>query len=382
MGLRKEGGSCALNKGLIMSILYKRSEAGSLQIWSIYAEDDTIYTEWGVEHGLMQEQSEVVEEGKAGRSLDEQVQSRIDSKINKKLDKGYVRSRLTAMTTKATNRMGYDRPMLAKPMKNAARHVPRFRGQYLQHKYDGHRCLIHRAGPDEYVAYSRNGKPIKAITEILEQVKKIDMPIGLTLDGELYAHGVPLQRISSWVKRRQPSTAELKYIAFDLFYPDELNLPFSDRMRILANLPFVSQKFDKLNIAVTWLLKNADDLPKYLQASLNGGYEGLIMRNGAGVYAPGKRSQNVVKIKVTNDDEFPVEDVISSKDGYGILVLRTKSGHRFTATAPGNLSEKAEVLRNKAEYIGREVRVKYANLTEDGVPFHPVADTWRDKKGE
>jgi ATP-dependent DNA ligase len=362
--------------------LYKRDAAGSLQVWSIWAQNDEIWIEWGQEDGELQCQSELIEEGKASRTIQEQVLSRVNSRVEKKLDKGYVRDRNHALTHKPVNRLGLPRPMLAKPFDKVKKID--YSTSWLQFKYDGHRCLIHHISDDEYIAYSRNGKPITTITEILRQVRIMHLPDGFTLDGELYRHDESLQKITSWVKRRQLATETLVYMVYDVITPYPVT--FTARLHIL----------NSLNWPVAWNLGGhpyilkaptvpcvpPDEISIGLKNAIDQGYEGLILRRNTAPYEDGKRSMSLVKIKKFIDDEFLVVDIIPSREGFAVLQCIAKNGKRFGATAPGTVDEKFDVMEKRDQYIGRHIQLQYAGLTDEGKPFHPTAVRWREIRGE
>jgi len=356
-----------------VTFLYRQDASCKLQVWSIYHEGDTIFISWGDYGGLQQSQEELIEDGLAGRSLDDQIISRVQSRINKKLDQGYITDRLRAMSSKPVNKLGLLKPMLATPFKKVK--GIDYKNSMMQCKYDGHRCLIHYDG-DSYTAYSRNGKIIDTIPEIMYEVKCSELQPGDTLDGELYSHGVPLQMITSWVKRRQENTKKLLYIVYDVITEEKLY--YTARLAIISGLCLRHPVY----YAPTDLNFDEKNISRMLHRSIEDGYEGLILRRDGFAYEDGKRSKGLVKIKRWEDHEFKVVDVLESKDGYGVLVCVMHSGIRFKVTAPGDFEEKFDALENKAKYIGKFVNVKYANLTEAGKPFHPIATMWRNKSEE
>lgn len=339
-------------------------------MFSVHWDAGTITTEWGVLDGDMQEQREYVSHGKAGRTLREQINSRVNSIINKKLDKGYVYDIEEASKSKhATNALGFVKPMLAQPF-DKVRDI-RWDGISIQRKYNGHRCLITNHGSD-IIAYSRNGKIITSIDHIL---RTIDIPENMTVDGELYIHGLSLQKISSLVKRRQPESADLVYVAYDVVLP----AVYPDRLRVLER----ALKGSQATIAeTTHHHRKKPNVPLALSEAVSQGYEGLVLRPLGFGYETGKRSKGLIKVKQVMDDEFLVIAVERSAEGYAVLVCVTEEGKQFKATAPGNHSEKREVLENASHYVGMFVRISFAEWTEDKVPFHPVAEMFRNKSGE
>ncbi len=354
-------------------VLYRRSASGKMYEWRISAGEDTITWSWGEQGGQFQEKSEDVLEGLGGRNQFEQVMSRMDSKINNKVAIGYVRDVYKARTQPVTNQMGLKRPMLATPIDKIK--DPNLDGAGAQVKYDGHRMLVHFDG-DEYTPYSRNGKPITTMNEVMEVVRSCGMPAGTTLDGELYHHGTPLQTISSWVKRRQPNTLKLVYKVYDIMTADRHD--YALRNLILSKL-FMD---NPMELVPTDFDFDPDNISFMLQNSLDAGYEGLILRCDGFPYQDNKRSKGLIKVKQWKDDEFKVIDVFRSRDDYGILLCAMDSGKTFRVTAPGTHEEKELPLRFKSAYVGMKVNVQYANLTKEGKPFHPVATGWRDKENE
>lgn len=349
------------------TILYIKDNTGALREWAIGLNDDgEIEIRHGHVGGSMQYQTEFVPDGKAGRSLEEQIDSRINSRINKQIDKGYVYSRNEAESRpRPLNAMGLPKPMLAQKLKDV-KNID-YSGAICQPKFDGNRCLIYcEDGINK--AYSRNGKPVTAIRHIL---RDIQLPEGMILDGELYAHGYPLQSIVSWIKRDQPETEKLKYHLYDIVRPD---LAYKERSEIIATLPLGSS----ISPVYGEPIGSHEDVLEAFRVYRSQGYEGAILRWGDTGYEDGKRSKSLVKVKSWESEEFTVIDIHASADGWAILECDVMNGKTFRVSAPGTILEKQVVLDNKDRYIGRGVTVEYAQLTNDGIPFHPVAVAFRD----
>jgi DNA ligase-1 len=210
------------------------------------------------------------------------------------------------------------------------------------------------------------------IDTIPEILKSLNIPTDITLDGELYCHGVPLQTISSWAKRRQKDTLNLKFCIYDIIIP---GLTFEERHAELKKM-IPENEFVKLVDTVKYdpTVSVKDHWFKYRSA----GYEGAIVRPNDGLYEIGIRSKKLIKVKMREDAEFKCIDIIPSREGLGILVLETKEGKYFKTLAPGTVDQKIRTLANKEKFIGRSVTCEYAELTEEGIPFHCVATGWRN----
>lgn len=353
--------------------LYIQDASKSIRVWSIWAEDFEIFISHGTLGGEDQIQTEYVDYGLASRSREEQVLSRINSRVNRKKDKGYSVSLEQARLGRPMNAMGYQKPMLAEKYKSNT--VVNFNRAFVQYKYNGHRCLIINDG-GKFIAYSRNGKPINSIQHIVNEFYGI--PEGTILDGELYIHGIPLQKISSLVRKNQPESRNLKFHCYDVIE----DIPFSERMEMAKTFELGSNGI----FVPTWVASevgiNSATVHEHLCAAKSAGYEGLMLRvNGAG-YEDGKRAKQLLKVKSCDDAEYLVVDISSSKDNWAVLHCVMDGGRRFTVSAPGTMMMKEYVLKNKQKYIGKHVKVEYAELTTDGLPFHPVALGWRERHEE
>ena len=346
------------------TVFYIRDNTGQMREWAISSIGSTITMRHGQLGGSMQYKTEVVQTAKGTNTLDEQIMSRMASRISKQRDKGYTMDLELAQITRAINTLGLPKPMLAKKLRDV-KNID-FTDAIVQPKFDGNRCLIYQED-GVYKAYSRNGKPIEAIDHILDDVV---LGAGEILDGELYCHGYPLQTIVSWVKRKQENTKMLKYHVYDTVSAE----PYKLRSEYIRGIP----KGESIVPVYGSACGSTAELIAYFKDYREQGYEGAILRWGDTGYEDGKRSKHLVKVKAWEDDEFFVIDIIPSKDGWAILVCDDKHGESFRVSAPGTIAEKFKIMINKELYIGMNVTVEYANLTKDGVPFHPVAKGFRD----
>lgn len=346
--------------------MYCLDSRGGVRVWTIEADDDyVLIMTFGILNGAMQQKTEMVYENKSGRNIDEQAELQFNSRINKMKDKGYVDTIEQAQEGRV-NILSLPKPMLAVPYEKIKGPI-NYNDLYIQRKYDGNRCLIANIG-GEIIAYTRNGKLITTCDHITEG---IEIPEGVILDGELYAHGEKLQTIVSWVKRKQANTGKLKYHCYD--YIDDDRDPFNQRLDHMNYF----QLGNNAEIVGTYACSNIDIAMEMFRGFRAQGYEGAILRLGSASYEDGKRSKSLIKMKEWHDSEFMVHRIERSKDGWGILIMKAPNGREFKASAPGTMEERYIAARNAEQYIGEYVTIEYAFLTKDGVPFHPVAKVWR-----
>jgi DNA ligase-1 len=301
----------------------------------------------------------------------EQAMSEGGSKYNKKLDEGYVKT-IEEAQVKATNSMGFAKPMLALSIDKVKQwNFP----VYASPKFDGHRMLA-TVVDGQVVLYSRGGKTIDVEhIRMALQITYIDgFWDGATLDGEVYLHGETLQKISSLVKKPKPESKELMYYIYDVIS----DKPFDHRN---FEYIYVSKMADHPKVSGTKqiLFFNQEDLDAHHAKNLSEGYEGTMVRHGDTGYEEGKRSKSLMKMKDFQDDEFEIVHAFEGKPNLrhdlkvGMYTCRTKEGKDFDVLAPGDMNQKHGHAVDGYDNVGKYMTVKYFNYTADGVPYLPVA---------
>lgn len=359
--------------------LYAKDSRNNIRQWTIWSEDQYIYMDYGVLGGESITDHEHVPCGLSTRTIEEQIESRINSRVNKKKDSGYVCSIEEAKSEKRTNSLGYKMSSKCMPW-NKAKKDFRYEMTYLQTKLDGHHCSIVNDDGVK-IAYSSSGKIIDTIPEI---VNSIDVPNGRTIEGELYHHGTPLQTISSWVKKRQKETLNLKFVVYEIDIPF---IGYGERIEHLKRLKINDSRFVKIH--KTDLLIGRFNVLTLIKQEVERGYEGLVLRPHDEPYTEGKRNRGAIKVKPIHfkgefaiDDEFLVVDILSSKDGYARLKCETEDGKVFFVLCHGTNEYKAHVYKNKHDYTLKHIEIEFAGYSKSKIPLHGVAKRWREKFDE
>lgn len=356
--------------------LYSKDANNSIRVYKIEHDGDNIYIHTGVLGGEEITTREPVPFGLGGRTQKQQIEMRIKSRINKKLDAGYVYDLEAAKNDDKTNTLGYPKAMKCEPYVVGAGQIP-FTKTALQPKLNGHHCSIVNDG-GKLIAYSNGGKLITTINHILDGLQ---IPISAQIEGELYHHGTILQTISSWVRKFQPNTLKLKFYAYDLNTPE----CYTRRFKKLQSFEYGQ---NALLLDTVWI-NGEFNVEEVVRNHLNQKYEGTIARLTGFHFESGKRSKGVFKLKPRHfgksfvlDDEFLVVDIVSSKDGWAILVCENEFGAQFRVSSHGDMKYKTYVYQNKNAFIGRHIRCEYAELTKDKKPSECVAIEWREKADE
>lgn len=347
-----------------MITLYRKNALG-IGMWSIWADGATLcIAHSSTLDGSPVHHHETVNRGCQGRTIVEQVQSRIRSRISKQRDKGYVDS-IDEAAKGAFNQLGLAPPMLAQVYQGTTGNRP----AWLQRKLNGLRCLITRQD-GELIAYSRRGKPLLAIHEIIQEVGSF-LCEGDTLDGELYSHGASLQSINSWVKRRQSLTGRIQYVIYDQISNDS----FSDRHDSIEDM-LKGRDFKRTLLLPKYRYIDEDVRRMTFDRAREKGFEGLMVRIDGFGYESNKRSASLLKDKAVFDTEVVVKDIVMSDKGNPVCVCDYK-GKEFRTSPPGSHADRFESFENKSKYIGTRMTIEYREFTDDGIPFHAVGTAWR-----
>lgn len=241
---------------------------------------------------------------------------------------------------------------------------------YVQPKLDGFRCMIDLRG-DAPVFISRSGADAFELPNIQEQLKEFK---GLVLDGELYAHDQPFNEISKLIKNPEVQGEVLRYHVYDLPHDEE---PFKLRLRRLEALRYTPL----INSVGTFPAESLDEIKELHKGFLRLGYEGTMIRNAEGLYKYNGRSADLVKYKDFIDEEFEVVDVVEgegTKEGHGIPVISLPGDRTQEVTMAWTHEQQAELLENKAQYIGRLLTVKYHGLTKNKYLRHTSGIRFRE----
>jgi len=357
-----------------LQTIYKQTQTGATQEWTIevvgnkyrtisgQTDGKKVISEWTTCHGK--------NEGKANATTDEeQALKEAEAKHKLKLEKDYSET-ISGIITKR-----HFEPMLAVKWEDWKDKI-----QYpifSQPKLDGIRCIVNRDG-----MWSRNGKPIISAPHIRHSLNEVfEKYPDVVFDGELYADKFAndFNKIVSLVKRTKPTAADLEesekniqYWVYDLPVGDDT---FQHRT-ISLNLWMENLQYFNSNYVIfvdTDYCRTEGEVMELYEKYIEMGYEGQMLRLD-GKYE-NKRSRNLMKHKTFIDEEYTIIDICEGEGNRsgtaGYFVFRTRDGKPFKSNVKGTWEETAEMLRNKAQLIGKEATVKYFNLTPDGIPRFP-----------
>ena len=253
-----------------------------------------------------------------------------------------------------------------------------------QRKYDGVRVLISKDANGKVTLQSRGGETYQGFTDIENAVKRMNLPTGFVLDGELYQHGKALQAISglarkgaseAWAgmteKQKADSSAKKNkmYVrVYDGINTKDFTEPFFTRYN--KAMEVIKGHDTKLKKVESYIVGSPEELWEQQEDFLKEGYEGAMVRNLQSVYKLGpSKSNDLLKLKNFDDDEFLVVGATDAGGGHSGAVMWTcettdTNGDKvqFQVTPLGTLEKRREQYKDKDKYIGKMLTVRYMGL--------------------
>ena len=340
---------------MIIKALYKIDSKGTTRIWYALAIENTIQVTHGIENGNLITDITTCTAKNAGRanylSPEDQAIKECAALYEKKLNRdGYTETR--------GEKVSYIQPMLARDYSKVSHQLDWAKPTCGSTKLDGVRAIWIKGKGFQ----SRKGTFYK-VPHLEEALKDIYQ----MLDGELYIHGQPLNRIVAAVKKPNELTPEIEFRVFDII-DDGV---YSNRF-VKAQIAVALTKHPKVCLVKQTFIHNHDEMLTQFQQHITDGYEGIMIRQD-GEYEQGQRSKSLYKYKEFLEDEFTIIGVKADKTNQAIMQC-----DGFDVRMKGTDEEREFQLQNPKHFIGKHVTVRYFSMTEYGKPQFPIGITIRD----
>jgi DNA ligase-1 len=351
--------------------LMSTAKTGKTKFWQVRVYSDVmgrafLEAEYWQDDGAHQTAPKEIKGKSLGKSNEttpiQQAMLEAEATWKKQKDKGYLEDGEEASSP-------YLLPMLAENYTSKKKHLRL--PAYGQPKLDGFRCLYNPT----IGFWSRGGKPFDTAVDLSRL--RFAPHADITFDGELILPmGYTFQQTCEAIKKQRKETELLEYRIFDVMRP---GISFSYRLGLAQG---ASHAFPEgVAVVETIKIENTAEIEGVRDHYLEQGYEGLMLRNWDGDYQVGQRSNDLLKYKTFIDAEFRVVDVTDGSGreaGAAILVCETAEGKRFQTRMKGDYETRREIFENGDKVIGKMWKVKYQNLTDDGIPRFPVAEAARE----
>lgn len=370
-----------------------RTKRDAIKQWTISTDDNIIITKWGALNGKIQESRKDVKGKNIGKinetSPSEQAILEAKSIIKRKIDEGYSLDIPRENKTDNIDNITKVLPMLACDYNQRYKSI--IFPCYVQPKLDGIRMMCHLDENGKVICKSRTNKMFNNLAHIESQIKEIFIAMNFNevktiyIDGEIFNPRMDFQNIVSATKRLQNETTNLEYHIYDIYFIKD-NYPFSKRLLKINEINEIicvcnNLKLQNIKVVKTYTCQSFDCIKKYHDDFVNCGYEGVIIRNFKGVYNPGYRSSDLQKYKEFEDAEYKIVD---AKEGVGkfkgmcIWECETNNGRRFSVKSNGSAIVLKDYWKNRENYIGKYITIKYQGKTTNNVPRFPIGKVIRD----
>lgn len=268
---------------------------------------------------------------------------------------------------------------------------------WLQPKFNGVRALYQNGH-----FQSREELPWNVgVLEHLAEPLKLMFDNKTILDGELYVHGWPLQRINGAVainrKEPIPDTLEVGYYVFDQVKFDcPFFLRFDEVCKVIREI-----NHPKVFAATTTQPPTHPWVESFYANMVHAGFEGIMYRIGFCPYTTPKQPKehekgflsdknnrvwHLLKRKDWQDGEF---ECIGVEEGEGkrigmvgafVCLTKARSATECRYFEPRRFNVGSGLTDSEAKHYfdnpptGRMIKVKFLTYTNDGIPFNPTVE--------
>jgi len=298
---------------------------------------------------------------------------------------------------------------------------------FVQPKLDGLRCVSYATrAENEFVVclQSRTGAFFTGLPHIAAALRPyLSQHPSIVIDGELYTDQMPFEELAGLIKKKKITTADIerlkkvKYHVYDIYDHMRHDMPFVERIDLLSaavrrcgcvandthsasasslsgvvsggrvlrsNTEAGAASAAATSVVVlvrTEKIAVLSEFRRLFAEFVESGYEGIMLRNAAGVYRANYRSNDLQKYKEFMEDEYRIIGFTQGEGrdaGAVIWLCETADGKDFTVRPRGTMEQRRAWFSNGESYIGKNLTVVYQELTEEGKPRFPVGKAVRD----
>lgn len=301
--------------------------------------------------------------------------------------------------------------VLAKPYEDHAKKVNFEKDDwYVSRKLDGVRVLCVIQG-GSIAFYSRAGKEFTTCQKIEEVLRAHKWDEDFVLDGEMCIidekGNENFTAVVSQIKRKDTPMENPVYKVFDYIPLEDFNnqkSPLHLVNRRLTLEAFVEEHLyprnsdaeKRIQVLPHARVESLEDLQNQMAASVEAGWEGLMIRKNSPY--EGKRTDKLLKVKQFYDDEYEVIDTINGKMSIADTVSNTEKeietlsavviehkGHRVKIGSGFSMADRERYFRNPELIVGKQITVRYfeeSSNREGGISlrFPTVKKIWEEKR--
>ena len=264
--------------------LYKFTKTKAIQICDISVSGAVVSTTFGQLDGKLQTSTDTCSPKNTGRSnattAEQQAILEAQSKFAKKVKSGYSQELTSTPTVQLPQKV-----KTYQDNKHLVSHPC-----YATPKYNGLNGTYWLLPDKTLKLTSRGGDELPPIPHLEPTILKMMEHFKTTcINGELYISGESLQNITSAVKKPKELSKSLVFIPFEL---PLVSAPYKDKVALLIKY-----------IPIVYITRE-EMLEEFYAATVEAGYEGIVIYNTDSIYQFNQRSSTVLKYKPVADAEY------------------------------------------------------------------------------
>jgi DNA ligase-1 len=250
---------------------------------------------------------------------------------------------------------------------------------WFSRKLDGVRCICIIDAAGEIRFFSRAGNEFLTLSVLGEDIKRLGLK-SKVLDGEvciMREDGLEdFQGIIKEIGRKNHTIETPKYWVFDFLELDEFEQKRGD-VSFVARQIILNGIVEGLTYAEPlpqFQITSRAEFDKMSADAVEMGYEGGMIRKNVGY--EGKRSKNLLKVKVMQDEEYVVIDAEYStmriihkgseieEEMLSNIVIEHR-GNKVDVGSGFNLEQRRHYFQHPEEIIGKTITVQYFGESQD-----------------
>lgn len=229
--------------------------------------------------------------------------------------------------------------------------------------------------------YSRLGNEIHGLTNLAKALAE-QLPVGVTLDGELTVPGMTFNELSGKI-RSFSETKTVQYNVFD-YLPSDKSLNNVERINLMNSTLINNTELFTMGVRCVphSYVSGMDQVDAHYSDFISQGYEGAMLKLADGERYNG-RNKDWLKMKPTFTTDVKVVDLEAGTGKYSGAVGALIVDYKGTRVKVGSgLTDKQRKTWRLAPdlIVGKTVEVMYMEETEYGSLRHPRFKTVRGDK--
>ena len=333
--------------------LYKPTKTGAIQICDISVSGAVVSTTFGQLDGKLQTQEYTCSPRNLGKvnetTAEQQAILEAQSKFAKKVKSGYSQELTSTPTVQLPQKV-----KTYQDNKHLVSHPC-----YATPKYNGLNGTYWLLPDKTLKLTSRGGDELPPIPHLEPTILKMMEHFKTTcINGELYISGESLQNITSAVKKPKELSKSLVFIPFEL---PLVSAPYKDKVALLIKY-----------IPIVYITRE-EMLEEFYTATVETGYEGVVIYNTDSIYQFNQRSSTVLKYKPVADAEYKILSYTTDRNGHPVFTCETHDGKQFKVKPKGTDEERKQIIANfDSQYKNNYYKIEYEMLSDSGIPLKGI----------